>query len=525
MMHKRIEDCVIAVVLAVSVFLVSFFYMDGNCKWGDDFAAYLSEGIAIAENRFEEQTHVNYILHNGLLPQDASSENRLVYVWGYPLILSLVYRIVGFDRISYCSVFYYKLPSLICLALLAAVVYLFMARRLNRPLALILSVMLCVNTEFLLFVEYLIYSDIVFLCSVMVTLLLGDFFFDSIRAGHSHKRVCAWGIALGISLWATYEIRLNGVLICGVIAAAHLLLWIKNREVFRRQPILIRFLPYLLFFLLKLISEALLAPATSNTADLALWTPASAISNLRYYGSLLNSWLRGLIFNRRYSWAAGLYDVTPILFGFLFLAGVFTYGLRRDLPLLLYFFVNGAGVCLLPYVQGLRYIYTLLPLFLLFAAYGLLFVLHMLKKLLVHAIGKTDPFPSWKRRHAAALLAAICFSVYRTIPIVEKDLALRSEPRVQAETYSEKAVDMYRFIREFTSPDSLIMFYKARSLYLNTERLAVKDNEEKLLQADYYLVNKMRSAQGFSLSDDALSHIHVCYENQEFVLYQIEKAS
>ena len=522
MKRDRVWDYGLAAFLAVMVFLVALFYMDNNCHWGDDFSAYLLEGISIAEDRFDQQTHINYMLHNALLPQEVSGEESLVYAWGYPLILALVYRLAGFDRGSFLSIFYYKLPSLVCLALLAATAYLFFSRRLSRPVSFALSVMLCVNTEFLIFIENLIYSDIVFLASAMITLLLGDCFLSSLKSEEG-AHTWRWSVALGVSLWATYEIRLNGVMICAAVFVAQLLQLLRHRELPRRKALLLQLSPYLLFLLLKLFSEALLAPATSNTSDLARWTLARTISNLRYYMGLVQTWVRGLVFNRRYYRATRLYDLFPYVFYILLFIGALTDGLRRDLHLVLYAAVSALGVCLLPYVQGLRYMYPLLPLLLLFAGYGLQHIWGWLG-LLYRRLG--GAVLSARRRQAAALLltlVVIGFSVYRVAPLVKKEIAWHNDPSPRTETYSAMAVDMYHYIMEHTDPDALIMFHKPRSLYLNTKRLAIWDDEAKLFDADYYLLNKMWDTQTFDLSEDKLEHLRVSFENDEFALYQIQK--
>lgn len=45
-------------------------------------------------------------MHRVVLPSEAEGRS-LVYVWGYPLLLSLVYRTVGFDMQNYSTLIYY----------------------------------------------------------------------------------------------------------------------------------------------------------------------------------------------------------------------------------------------------------------------------------------------------------------------------------------------------------------------------------------------------------------------------------
>ena len=132
-MHCRKPDLILFTVIFIAILTLSVFSLDNDCPWGDDYAAYISEGISIADGYFDEQVKLNLFMHPSILPEEARS-GSLVYVWGYPLIMALVYKFVGFDRVSFSSIIYYKLPSALALALLAGVLFLFLRRRMGRAL-------------------------------------------------------------------------------------------------------------------------------------------------------------------------------------------------------------------------------------------------------------------------------------------------------------------------------------------------------------------------------------------------------
>ena len=48
-----------AAFLVLLIFILTFLSVDNSCYWGDDYAAYLSQGIAMAEGRLEEQAKLN----------------------------------------------------------------------------------------------------------------------------------------------------------------------------------------------------------------------------------------------------------------------------------------------------------------------------------------------------------------------------------------------------------------------------------------------------------------------------------
>ena len=105
-MHRLKADHILFAVIVISILFINVFSLDNNCYWGDDFAAYISEGISIVDGYFDEQVKLNVLMHPSPLPDEALS-GSLVYVWGYPLLLALVYSFAGFDRVGFTSIIYY----------------------------------------------------------------------------------------------------------------------------------------------------------------------------------------------------------------------------------------------------------------------------------------------------------------------------------------------------------------------------------------------------------------------------------
>lgn len=274
MKYDRADYSLFALII-VAIMLLSITCLNNTCYWGDDFAAYISEGIAIADGYFEKQVELNMLMHPSELPDEAQS-GTLVYVWGYPLILAMVYKLVGFDRVGFSSIIYYKLPSAIALALLAGIMYLFLRRRFSKLLSSGLAFMFCACYEFRVFINTL-YSDVVFLFFVMLSLLLLDMFVNR------RRNKLKIGIILGIILWFTYEIRLNGISILFASVVACIVAYVRDKDIKGWKHILGFASPFIVFFTAKLISEAVLAPATSNTSDISGVTFAAVISNVSSY--------------------------------------------------------------------------------------------------------------------------------------------------------------------------------------------------------------------------------------------------
>lgn len=54
---------------------------------GDDFAAYITESIAIANDTLDEQIRLNPLMHPSPLTFLDEAADTLVYVWSFPLML------------------------------------------------------------------------------------------------------------------------------------------------------------------------------------------------------------------------------------------------------------------------------------------------------------------------------------------------------------------------------------------------------------------------------------------------------
>lgn len=222
MSYKKNDYLLFALIVAAILFL-SVFCLTNTCYWGDDFAAYISEGIAIAEGKFDEQVLLNVQMHPSELPDEAL-KGSLVYVWGYPLLLALVYKLVGFDRVGFSSIIYYKLPSAIALALMAGILFLLLRRRFGKPLSFMLAFLFSACYEFSVQINTL-YSDVVFLFFAALSLFILELFLDE----KQEKKKLVLGVFLGISLWYTYETRLNGISILFACALACIIyIYIEN---------------------------------------------------------------------------------------------------------------------------------------------------------------------------------------------------------------------------------------------------------------------------------------------------------
>ena len=257
-----IIDLLAILILTVCIGFLAFGHLNNSCQWGDDFAAYINQGIAIAEGTFDEQIRLNYMMHPSFMPDEAV-DGELVYVWGYSLLHAIIYKLVGFDRVDFSSIVYYKLPTVIALTLIAGLMYLFLRRRFGVKLSLFTAIMFCTYSGFYTFIDAVI-SDFVFLFFALLSFYLCELF---LTAAGRRKTILA--LIWGITLWFMYEVRLNGIAVLLICALAHIIRIVSQIRKCgslasflheNKKELIIQLLPYIIFFALRLFSEAIFAP-------------------------------------------------------------------------------------------------------------------------------------------------------------------------------------------------------------------------------------------------------------------------
>lgn len=486
----------------------------GIYPWGDDCAAYISEGIAIAEGKLPEQAQMNLYYHPSDLPLEAHEAGSLVYVWGYPLLLSVIYKIAGFGA---GTVIFYKIPLLLSLALTAGALVLLFRKRLPIYFSFILSVIFCMSSYLFSALNQL-YSDLPFVFFCILTILLMECICGLEEKGRS---VIVIGIIYSLSLWFTYETRLSGSAVCVLAFVEHIILLypMVKKSSYRKRLIIQHVLPYLLFGVLVLVSERIwLLPATANFSDFSVQVDKSAL--FHYYLQMIYAYFKIIL------------GEGNILF-VLFLLGMIVTGFQKKN---IYLTVLLVGTIIvnsnLPYVQGPRYIYNILPFVLLYAANGIVYIYDLIKKLSKKLVTKIKK-DSVKRKLSSVVpkickvlivsvsaLVLINVCTYGSVRAYNNITHLGENQKEDA--YSSYAIEVYQYISDNTDTQSVICFEKPRMLYLNTGRKSFRYgvNGHELSEADYYLKFKT----GFTGELEVeLPDNETVFENEMFVLYVLNK--
>lgn len=465
-----------AVLAFILTLLVLVSNLNNDTDWGDDNAAYITQGIALAEGRLDEQAHLNPFLHPTPLPKEA--DGTLIYAMGYPVILSLVYRLAGFDRETFSTLFLYKLPSVLAMAGCAAILYVFYRRRLPAWMSFLFSVLFCINPLMLNLVDSM-YSDSVFLFFLLLSFSMTEAFLDAFEEEKAGKAVFL-GILLGLSMGMVAYVRFSGFAYCIAIALMCLLRLRKTPP--RGRRVLTALLPWVVLAVFLLIFNGLLFPkATSNLSDYSGMSLRIILSHIWHYAATTLLWLSKLF---------GQWPPLPVRLAVgAIAAGFFLLGLwtarRKEIPCFLLLAGTYIGVILLPYTQGLRYCYPVLHIILLYIGYGLL------------ALGERLQKRDMRRRTVLKRAGFVCVWILLAVTVATScsdsffGMLLGEGPPVREEPspFSVECTEMYRYIRENVPEDSAIAFYKPRLLYLVTQRQSIRMgvNGHDFSQADFYL--------------------------------------
>ena len=498
------RDFLFAVLTGLVVLVLSVGILSADLsRWGDDFAGYLNQAFSIADHRQEEQYRLNAVMHPTTLPEEVQ-DGQLVYAWGFPLLEAGVYKLTGFDRTEYTSVVYYKLILLFSTAACGAALMLFLRRRFSLRLSVFLSVIFCLNPMLLNEINSL-YGDIVFLLFTVLTFLLAECFAFSEK---KHTRLIT-GLFYALSMWFTYELRLNGFTVLLIALFGHVICLAGKRVPVSGRKLIRHVLPYALCAALVFLFERFLLPAaTSNMSDLKQMSWDSLIYNARVMLERSYEFFDSILGFRLYAPGA-LILIAAV-------AGLIRNGFRDNLYLSALWIGTVVTLLILPYDQGLRYLLNVLPVMLMFSVYGFRWIGERLKE--------TGKLPGWLLHPRIARgLACLVLCVYALTGIKNGISILSGLPdEGMAGVYSKDAREMYRYIQDNTAEEATIGFAKPRALYLNTGRVSFRPdrNGHSLDEMDYYLVAK-RIDFMVEHEDETLRHTCV-FENDEFALYDLK---
>jgi hypothetical protein len=474
------------VIIIVSLILGASTLTRGH-QWGDDFAWYILQAKSIWNGTTNEFIQQSAFTND----QSTTYVGPLAYPWGYPLLLIPSYAIKGIHPLAL------KIPALFFYGGFLVCLYLLMKSRLSQTESLLLVSLFAFNPLLLQFLDQIL-SDIPYLFFSTLSLWL---------ITKEGRRSAQQNILIGVSIFLVTFLRATGILL------------------------LICFLMVEVFKLINhpadwgAIKQILLGSAIVCVSFISLWIASSVLfpgggdSYLSQYAGLSVDKIRNsiaayfnvysLFFGEAAGWRYSYYALVVF-----FLIGAGTRW-REELFFLLFFVLWMIVHIAYPYWQGPRYIFPLLPIFIYFTFQGMKFVIQKLPEKYTQ-IGNRTLYGFWS-------LIAIVFlfnSGLNAYINLQHDRAINGP----FDPYSN---EVYKYIRENTPANSVIIFFKPRVMVLMTDHPTIMSTEcERMLKGDYLVLSR-KVGRNQQIPPEEISACHLpldeVLKNSRFVVYQVQK--
>lgn len=492
----KLCQIVLFIGIVVTSATLCFFLFTVGHNWGDDFIGYLTQTRSLLEGRIQEF----FIQNTFIFEHSAPGIGPIAYPWGFPMLLAPVYALWGFDLLAF------KMVNLVCFLLFLLCAFWLLRPRLDFLETLCIVAFLAFHPDLLAFQDS-IWSDTPFLLFSTFSLLLIDRWLVQTTALPNVGQL----LAMGLSIFFTYEIRTNGLLlfIAMFICQGKQFYQHLQQRSFGWTPFIARSaLPYGVFPILVIGCTLILPGAEGSYLSFLNFTRIFELiqQNAYYYFiEVIPEFFAPFIFIKVF------YSVFMV-FAFIGIISRF----RQDVHLWIY---SGATIGLymiFPGHQGLRYIFPVL-LFLIYAAFqGFKAFWQGICKRCYHPYGAILVGLCWIWLNSTLLLM--------TFDRVQANLSNLQEPEGPFDTLS---TEIFNVVKKRTAPESVIGFFKPRLLTFLTGR-----NSFTLIRcqqfeiADYFIVNKYiddyNQVDPVRLSEcEKWGTLLPLYENPRFILYRI----
>lgn len=451
------------IMLSVFAFGISVLFIYNGHDWGGDFSEYLGQAIALANGTVDEQiAHMQFVLENsipGMCPA--------VYPWGLPLVLSVLYRIFGFNLIVF------RLVGAVCLTVFVFLVYKFLKKRFMIQDVLII-VGLLITCKHYMEASTSILSDIpcaMFSMAAVYTLY-------ELMECEGNKQYL-WSSIFGICTICAYLLRSSAIVLILTLLCIHMAIIFGRfvplirkqveRTRYKKAIIPAHVFPYIIFIIGKIGIETVLPSAGTDYLGFINGMPKTyPITNAIYYLKVLRDFFD---VGNYLALICGI-----LLLIFLIIGMIVT--MYQEAISVIYILGTMIMLYIFPYVSGVRYILGIYPLFLMFALYGLQWVFQRLES-------------KWRNVSSMLLICigrycTICVCFFMLIFCLRNIYKIHTQPQIDS-AYAPEALEAYDYLMKNTEENAVVMFFKPRVLWLNGHRYSYNtyDDVADLDKCDY----------------------------------------
>lgn len=475
----------LVIILLVSLVLGAGMLRRGH-EWGDDWAWYVMQAKSIVDGSLDEFIEISNFTNY----QSTTHLGPLAYPWGYPLLLVPFYAWNGLSPLTL------KIPGLIFYAGFLICLYLFAKSRLTQTESLLLVSLFAFNPLLVGFLDHIL-SDIPFLFFSTLTLYLVT------QQSESRTRFAL----IGASVFFTTFLRATGLLLLGcflIIEFFKLIALRTDRELIK-HIILNSFIVCAVF-------------AGLWFANLLLF-PGGGESYLSQYENLTVDLVIGYIgaYFMVFGWFFGDAQTGQYLYYVVLAFALLGAWIRRrdESYFILFFAVWMLVHITYPYWQGPRYIFPLLPIFIYFAFQGMKFAAGKLPEK-YRLTGQRVMYGFWIAI-AGYFLVTSSVSAYYNV---------RNGRQING-PFDPVSMEVYDWVERKTSPDSVLIFYKARAMRLMTDHPTIMINEcDGMLKGDYLILSK-KVGENNQVPPEEIDACNLpidkVFDNRRFIIYEIVK--
>ena len=515
---QHLAAFLLIIILSFSGLFAYFSLQEGH-DWGGDFALYLRQTQSLFDGTSEELLEFNrYAMENSTEQMGSNPQiGPHLYPWGLPLLLAPVVAIWGFalTPLKVYMIIFFLLSLWVC--------YLLFLPRIGAAYSLLLIALLGMN-PFLVTFQNTINSDIPFLFFSLLSLL---FIEKSLGLRPYFVNRLTTFVLTGFLIFFSFLIRTNGIVLLAVLGLGQLIQFfqpLKERFSTVLKEEWKQLIPYGSFaafwFIIKII---LPSGSGSHLVFLQRLSPGKLVWNIMYYIELPADFYTGIL----------LPDLDSGILFPLLLYGVtipfLILGISRRIkvmPDILYITFCAASLLIFilwPPVQGLRFIFSLLPFYLYFVFIGL-------------NIAEVELNPQTGRKRALSWVPvfAVCILglfLFRNIMIVYEVNEEYPKRTMIEGPYTPQSQELFSYLRENSDKGDIIVFFKPRVLSFMTGHQAIrvtKLSEIREGKGDLLVYNKwIDYAQ---LPEEELQELQAGgynpqFENEQFILINLKGSS
>ncbi len=421
-------------------------------NWGGDFAQYIMQAESVVKGTVADFIEAN----RWTMEQSYRPIGPVAYPWGLPLLLAPLYALWGVNLLAF------KLVGVAAwLGVLLLLVHYGRVR--HGVVGLVMLAVLALNPFLLAYLNQ-IASDIPFMLASTAAIML--------MPGWSGSGITARrGVALGLVMAAASLLRSNGILLVIPLAVAQFIHVLESgrfraglRAVWSRDYLC----PWLTFVpVYAAVTAWLPEGGSSHVGHFSLVTAQTIRENIVYYFKLPLALYEGVpgrqaICLLTYAWCA---------------IGMLAR-MRRDLPTLLYMAAT-LGIYLIwpDSMQGLRFLFPLLPFYLSFTLTGF----QTLADRLSPGLRRVVLGAGW----GLAVYVAGAMMVTAADRFITNQRQSRPAPEGP---YTEVSRALFDDVRRVTQPDDQVVFFKPRVMRFLTGRPSTLQRSLDHLRPGTYLV-------------------------------------